>query len=325
MFSLFLLALTLLVLATLSLSRLTHQKMEMQIASDTAAYSQAVATARAYNSVALLNRAQLATMVALTGVDSAVSFAGSYRAALNATWYGYVNEWDQEYCGGTNGSFSAPRKLCGGNVKTGTVRCSRARVTIDWKLIFSGKLPFTCAGPGGAINGGTCKVLFEIFGVLFFKRAVEDDGSTASMDAMNALLKSNDKARLVMIRKEINRVKGIWQQLDDLSGLQARRIQAEAATYGPLQAGAIGQARAALQPMAQASLAATGATLNPASTAIANREVGDGFGPGVTDNGIDAAMGSRAHTFITRREDGQRALQTQIRKVPRLRAGPPTR
>ena len=63
MAALFLLVLVLMVMTTMSLAHLTHQKMEIQVASDTAPYSEAVATARAYNSVALLNRAQLATMV----------------------------------------------------------------------------------------------------------------------------------------------------------------------------------------------------------------------------------------------------------------------
>ena len=63
LFALFMLILVLAAIATLSLAHLTQQKMELQVAADTAAYSEAVATARTYNSVALINRAQTATVV----------------------------------------------------------------------------------------------------------------------------------------------------------------------------------------------------------------------------------------------------------------------
>ncbi|GEM_PF-1317946 len=308
LFALFLLILVMLVMATLSLSRLTHQKMELQVASDAAAYSQAVATARAYNSVALLNRAQVATMVTLAGVDSAVSYAGTYRALLNATWYGYINEWDKEYCGPSSGRFSTPRRLCEGTVDTGPTRCSNVKVQFDfWSLLTTGSL-FKCSGP-------SCNVLKEIFGVLFITRAV-DVGPSPTTDMLNKLSGAgNDNARLMMVRNEITRVKGIWQGLDDAAGLQARDIQSEAANYAGLQATALGTGLGALSPMAQASVAVTRGKLNAASVGISNREFNNGTGPGITDNSIDAAMGSRAHTFITRRADGQRALQAQIDRV----------
>lgn len=322
-FAMFLLVLMLLAMATMSLSRLTHEKMELQVASDAAAYSQAVATARAYNSVALLNRAQVATMVALAGVDSAVSFGGSYRASLNATWYGYVEEFDKEYCGqAAVGTLKMPRKLCGGPVTTGiTGQCQQAHVKFD---LFSGFFhinwpPFSCAGPTGAANGGSCVALQQIYGVLFYTRSVEEGASTNSQDALNQLMaaadKNNDKARLVLIRKELTRVKGVWQSLDDAAGLQARSIQAEAGEYASLQDAALGEARQQLAPFAASSLAVVGAAAVPASVGVATREFDDGTSGGVQLNSIDAAMGSRAHTFITRRTDGQRAIEAQLRRV----------
>ncbi|MBS1149821.1 MAG: hypothetical protein H6Q89_1519 [Myxococcaceae bacterium] len=288
MFAMFLLALVLLVMATLSLSHLTHQKMQMQVASDTAAYSQAVATARAFNSVALLNRAQLATMVAMAGIDSAVSFGGSYRAALNSTWYGYWNEFDGEYCSGTmRGGFSFPAQMCEGPRLTSMVDCRRAA---------HGEDSFN----RNNCYGDTCRVLLEISGW----GAYQNGGNDYKPDA-----------RLPLIRLEFDRVKAVWQALDSAAGLQARSVQSEAAAYGDLQETALGEARAKLEPFTTESLAVTGATANPASIGVAHRELRQAFASGISDNAIDAAMGSRAHLFITQRKDGARAIQTQLRRV----------
>ncbi len=290
MFSMFLLVLVLLVMATLSLSHLTHQKMEMQVASDAGAYSQAVATARAYNSVALLNRAQVATMVALTGVDSAVSFAGSYRAALNATWYSYWDEFDAEYCGGamTDNNVSFPIKYCEGTrSRVMSPDCPRAAHGMD-------------AIDRNFCYGESCRVKLEITGYGAYSNAGQD---------------TLDTARLPLIYKEFQRVKGIWQGLDDAAGMQARSVQSEASAYHGLQAAALGAAQAKLAPFTTASLASTGATSNGGALGVANREFSTGYGSGITDNSIDAAMGSRAHTFITRRADGARAIQAAIRTL----------
>lgn len=294
MFAMFLLVLVLLVMATMSLSHLTHQKMELQVASDTAAYSQAVATARAYNSVALLNRAQLATMVALAGVDSAVSFGGSYRAALNSTWYGYRNEFDAEYCSGRIASgFSFPQMMCEGPRLTSMVDCTRAAHGMD-------------AIDRNHCYGDTCRVLLEISGYGAYNSGGQD---------------TKPDARLPLIYEEFQRVKSIWQALDAAAGLQARSVQSEAAAYGGLQDTALSQARARLEPFAASSLAVIGATANGASMTVARREFDDGTGAGITDNGIDAAMGSRAHPFITQRADGARAIQAQIRRVIQASGG----
>ena len=297
LFAMFLLVLVMLVMATLSLSHLTHQKMQLQVASDTAAYSQAVATARAFNSGALLNRAQLATMVALTGVDSAVSFAGSYRAALNATHYAYVNEFNAEYCDGTlQGPYSVPRKLCEGNFEYSIGRCTRARHgedAIDRLICY----------------GDTCKVNAAIFGWGLPTDGVPD--STTGRRSSG----TDPNARLTLVYKEAERIKDVWQALDGAAGMQARSVQSEAAAYAGLQATALAEAQARLGPFAHRSLAAAGATLNPPALAVANREFSAGHGSGIIDNGIDAAMGSRAHPFITQRRDGQRAIQTALRRV----------
>lgn len=89
LFALTLLLLTLMVCVTLSIGAKAKEKMELETAADAAAYSQAVATARAFNSISLMNRALMSHMVAMTGVESLISWSSYYRASLNAAKKAY--------------------------------------------------------------------------------------------------------------------------------------------------------------------------------------------------------------------------------------------
>lgn len=82
LFALMLLLVTLMVMMTLSFGTKTKAKMELQQVADQAAYSNAVVVARGFNSIALLNRVQIAHMVAIAGIQSALSYAASYRGLL---------------------------------------------------------------------------------------------------------------------------------------------------------------------------------------------------------------------------------------------------
>jgi len=82
-FALTLLLLVLMVCMTLSIGTKVKEKMELETAADAAAYSQAVATARTYNSISLLNRALMSNMVAMAGVQSLISWSGYYRGVIN--------------------------------------------------------------------------------------------------------------------------------------------------------------------------------------------------------------------------------------------------
>jgi hypothetical protein len=84
-FCLTMLLVTVLVCLTLSFSMRIREKMEAQTVADLSAYSSAVATARTFNSIAILRRAQTAHMVALTGVESLISWTTVTRANLAAT------------------------------------------------------------------------------------------------------------------------------------------------------------------------------------------------------------------------------------------------
>lgn len=82
-FALTLLLLVLMVMMTLSIGMKVKEKMELQSMADAAAYSNAVATARAFNSISLMNRALMGHMVAMTGVESLISWSGYYRGAIH--------------------------------------------------------------------------------------------------------------------------------------------------------------------------------------------------------------------------------------------------
>lgn len=85
MLCLTMLLLTLMVCITLSFSTRVREKMETQSVADMAAYSSAVATARTFNSIALIRRAETAHLVAMTATMSLMSWTSMIRADLNAT------------------------------------------------------------------------------------------------------------------------------------------------------------------------------------------------------------------------------------------------
>jgi hypothetical protein len=89
LFALSLLLISLLVLMTLSLSTRVKEKMELQAVADAAAYSNAVVTARAYNEIALLSRAQIGKMVSLAAVQSLISWSSYFMAQLQASILSY--------------------------------------------------------------------------------------------------------------------------------------------------------------------------------------------------------------------------------------------
>lgn len=86
LFALTLLFVVVMVCVTLSLGFRTKQKMELQALADAGAYSNAVAVARTYNSVAVANRATIATLVAGAGAQSLISWSSMFQGVAGATW-----------------------------------------------------------------------------------------------------------------------------------------------------------------------------------------------------------------------------------------------
>ncbi|MBL8957966.1 MAG: hypothetical protein JNK82_44735 [Myxococcaceae bacterium] len=99
-------ALTMLVIAlgvflTLAISVRIHERQELQIAADAAAYSQAVATARAFNSVSAENRVLVAQLASIAAAQSILSWVGFYHGTLNQARDALWDIQRQSACGGT--------------------------------------------------------------------------------------------------------------------------------------------------------------------------------------------------------------------------------
>ncbi|MFL5358585.1 pilus assembly protein TadG-related protein [Archangium sp.] len=90
LFVISLLLLTLMVCLTLSIGMKVREKMEVQAMADAAAYSNAAVTARVYNEIALMSRAQIGHMVSMAGVQSLISWTTAYRANANAIFLNYT-------------------------------------------------------------------------------------------------------------------------------------------------------------------------------------------------------------------------------------------
>lgn len=78
LFSLTLLLLVVMVCMTLSMGSKVKERMELQTLADASAYSSAVATARAFNAVAVMNRVQVAHAVSTLGTLSLISWSTLY-------------------------------------------------------------------------------------------------------------------------------------------------------------------------------------------------------------------------------------------------------
>lgn len=97
LFALTLLLLAVMVLMTLGFGMRAKERVEIQMAADAAAYSQAVATARTFNAIAVMNRAQVAHMVAMAGTQALISHSSQEYAVHNLICPGVIQPvlWHQ--------------------------------------------------------------------------------------------------------------------------------------------------------------------------------------------------------------------------------------
>lgn len=89
LFALMMLFLVLMVCLTLSTGMKVKEKMEVQAVADAAAFSNATATARTFNEIALMQRGQIGHMVAMASTQSLISWTGFYRSQIEASRRGY--------------------------------------------------------------------------------------------------------------------------------------------------------------------------------------------------------------------------------------------
>src|SRR5687767_11979981 len=78
-----LLLLTLMVLMTLSIGTAAARKADLANAADAAAYSTALATARTFNTGAILNRTIVSHYVAMAGVEAQMAYASTVQNYFN--------------------------------------------------------------------------------------------------------------------------------------------------------------------------------------------------------------------------------------------------
>jgi hypothetical protein len=116
--SLTLLLLVLMVLVTLQIFTRTHDKVEVQMAADAAAYSNAITTARTFNMVAVMNRAEMAHDVAVLGTESLISWSGMVRGSANQV--------------------AAAFDACGATAQAARLRASAIQPNALWELYDDG-------------------------------------------------------------------------------------------------------------------------------------------------------------------------------------------
>lgn len=102
LFSVSMLALVVMVCVTLMIGMRVREKVELQTLADAGAYSSAVETARAYNQIAVWNRAQIAHMMTLAGVQSHISYASWHVSLLKDARDGGADttKWASRICRG---------------------------------------------------------------------------------------------------------------------------------------------------------------------------------------------------------------------------------
>ncbi len=101
LFALLMLAVVLMAMMTISLGAKTKERMELQTVADAAAYSNAIATARTYNTASLLNRAAVSHWVAMAGVQSLHAWGtltSAYMKELGALSYEFQTPNTGAYC-----------------------------------------------------------------------------------------------------------------------------------------------------------------------------------------------------------------------------------
>jgi len=82
-FALTLLLLTFMVLLTISFGMRVRERMELQTLADAAAYSNAVASARTFNVIAVMNRTEWSLLVAQSATQAYISWTSAYWGAIN--------------------------------------------------------------------------------------------------------------------------------------------------------------------------------------------------------------------------------------------------
>jgi hypothetical protein len=110
LFALSMLLIALMVLMTVSIGVKAKDKLDLQAAADSAAYSNAIASARTLNTASLLNRAAVSEWVAMAGIQALTAWGtttGAYMGALGEMAYDFQMPVPGQWCWMTNSLGSA--------------------------------------------------------------------------------------------------------------------------------------------------------------------------------------------------------------------------
>jgi hypothetical protein len=111
LFAITFLALSVMIFMTLAVTARLRRKMELQTAADTAAYTNAVVTARAYNAMSMLNRASVSHWVVLGSIQAELAYATLVPAYLDAYAAGLTRLLEYPQLKSASGALLPTRKL----------------------------------------------------------------------------------------------------------------------------------------------------------------------------------------------------------------------
>lgn len=158
-----LLLLTLMVMVTLSIGTTAARKADLANAADAAAYSTAVATARTFNTGALLNRTIVSHYVAMSGVEAQMAYASSVHNYMNlaAIMFRLYDDMDSNGDGTIDyvDSYSEPYRIGTCTQRTWEIRDASYEL---WHHSLRSMRPAGAPNPGDNLNShcikGNCAV-----------------------------------------------------------------------------------------------------------------------------------------------------------------------
>jgi hypothetical protein len=111
LFALTFLALSMMIFMTLAVTARLRRKMELQTVTDTAAYANAIVTARAYNAMSVVNRASLSHWVVLSSIQAELAYGTMVPAILDAYAAGFTRLLEFPQVRDASGNLLTTKKL----------------------------------------------------------------------------------------------------------------------------------------------------------------------------------------------------------------------
>ncbi len=315
LFALTLLLMVVMVCITLSIATRAKRKLELQTLAETAAYSNAVATARTYNTASLLNRAMISHWVAMAGVHGLSAWASETMG-----YFGGLAEVVREFEAGNPAVLG--RQAC----RTDNLNPAGKPRWYDCPDYYDPPGPGACTQSTLAIRDASYELWHAALALW------RPPGSPQAGDNVN----SNCKSGSCSSYRPWMRVG--WGELDERVGQQAKDIHRAIAGLGYIQAEAYDQLEGVLQDQTlthQLVNLAHGRPPRPrrlpngyriegarSGTQIAWREAGlDGasFERGSTHDRVmaEAVLGARGKEFLVWYRELPRRIRRELQVIQR--------